>query len=501
MTATAFPAPVYRDTVLGPLFENMKRHHWRQLMRINNAHAVMLAEQGLLTAAEAAAILGALDAIETDVASRLEEVGVGSSEEDLFCVIEDDLRRRLGIAVAGRLHTGRSRNDIDRTLFNLALRDKVLALSEALVLLIDGVIAVATRHRDTLVVAYTHGQPAQPTTWGHYLAALIEVLLRDVDRLSHALGMVDQSAMGAAAITTTGFPIDRKRMAELLGFARFQENAYGCIAAADCTVGVYAALKVMFLNIGRFVQDLNQWAGFEVGQLHIPDAFVQRSSIMPQKRNPVPIEHLRVMCSFGASCCDGVMLATHNTPFTDVNDTEHEAQEMGYGALDTAGRVVALLHGLLDVATINTAVVRRHIDQSYITITEVADSLVRSEGISFGQAHNICSELARHMGEQGQTLATVPYAVFAAAFTAAVERPPTLAEDEFRRIGTPEHFIAVRTQCGGPAPAPMDRSLSGYRDQLEIDRARVAGHQSRIEAAAAKLTDRVAHWRAAQPKT
>jgi argininosuccinate lyase len=108
MTAPAFPAPVYRDTVLGPLFENMKRHHWRQLMRINNAHAVMLAEQGLLTAAEAAAILGALDAIETDVASRLDEVGVGSSEEDLFCVIEDDLRRRLGIAVAGRLHTGRS---------------------------------------------------------------------------------------------------------------------------------------------------------------------------------------------------------------------------------------------------------------------------------------------------------------------------------------------------------------------------------------------------------
>ena len=501
MTATAFPAPVYRDTVLGPLFENMKRHHWRQLMRINNAHAVMLAEQGLLTAAEAAAILGALDAIETDVASRLEEVGVGSSEEDLFCVIEDDLRHRLGIAVAGRLHTGRSRNDIDRTLFNLALRDKVLALSEELVLLIDGVIAVATRHRDTLVVAYTHGQPAQPTTWGHYLAALIEVLLRDVDRLSHALGMVDQSAMGAAAITTTGFPIDRKRMAELLGFARFQENAYGCIAAADCTVGVYAALKVMFLNIGRFVQDLNQWAGFEVGQLHVPDAFVQRSSIMPQKRNPVPIEHLRVMCSLGASCCDGVMLATHNTPFTDVNDTEHEAQEMGYGALDTAGRVVALLRGLLEVATINTAVVRRHIDQSYITITEVADSLVRSEGISFGQAHNICSQLARHMGEQGQTLATVPYAVFATAFAAAVDRPPKLAEDEFRRIGTPEHFIAVRTQCGGPAPAPMDRSLSGYRDQLEIDRARVAGHQSRIEAAAAKLTDRVAHWRAAQPKT
>jgi argininosuccinate lyase len=119
---------------------------------------------------------------------------------------------------------------------------------------------------------------------------------------------------------------------------------------------------------------------------------------------------------------------------------------------------------------------------------------VRSEGISFGQAHSICSRLARHMGEQGQTLATVPYAVFAAAFAASVDRPPGLAEAEFRRIGTPEHFIAVRTLCGGPAPAPMDRSLAGYRDQLEIGRARLAGHHRRIEAAAAKLADRVAHW-------
>ncbi len=492
---TAFPAPAYRATVLAPLFENMKRHHWRNLLRIDRAHAVMLAEQGLLAAGDAGAILVALEAIESDFAARLAEVGVGSAEEDLFCVIEDELRLRLGIAIAGRLHTGRSRNDIDHTLFNLALRDRLVALLGGLLELIDGMVTLATRHRDTLVVAYTHGQPAQPTTWGHYLAALIEILLRDVDRLSHAQRTVDQSAMGAAAITTTGFSIDRARMAALLGFARAQENAYGCIAAADGTIGVYAALKILFLNVGRFVQDLNQWAGFELGQLHVPDAFVQRSSIMPQKRNPVPIEHLRVMCSLGASRCDGVMLAVHNTPFTDVNDTEHEVQEMGYHAFDTAGRMVTLLDALLTAATIDTASVRRNIDQSYITITEVADSLVRSEGISFGEAHTICSRLARHMSDYDQTLATLPYAVFAGAFAAVVERPPTLHETEFRRIGTPDHFIAVRTVYGGPAPAPMDRSLAGYRNQLEINRAQLADHQRRIETAATELADGVAHWR------
>ena len=267
------------------------------------------------------------------------------------------------------------------------------------------------------------------------------------------------------------------------------------IAAADGTIGAYAALKILFLNVGRFVQDLNQWAGFELGQLHVPDAFVQRSSIMPQKRNPVPIEHLRVMCSLGASRCDGVMLAVHNTPFTDVNDTEHEVQEMGYRAFDTAGRMVALLDAFLAAATIDTAAVRHNIDQSFITITEVADSLVRSEGISFGQAHAICSRLARHMSDHSQTLATVPYAVFAGAFAAVVERPPVLHEAEFRRIGTPDHFIAVRTLYGGPAPAPMDRSLAGYRNQLDINRARLADQRRRIETAATELADCVAHWR------
>jgi argininosuccinate lyase len=212
---------------------------------------------------------------------------------------------------------------------------------------------------------------------------------------------------------------------------------------------------------------------------------------MPQKRNPVPIEHLRVMCSLGAARCDAVMLAVHNTPFTDVNDTEHEVQEMGYRAFDTAGRMVTLLDAFLGAATIDSAMVRRHIEQSYVTITEVADSLVRAEGISFGQAHDICSRLARHMGEHAQTLATVPYSAFSTAFAAVVGRPPVVDETEFRRIGTPEHFIAVRTLFGGPAPGPMDRSLAGYRHQLELYRARLAEQDHRIEAAAVELTESV----------
>lgn len=461
MSDERFPARVYKDTVLAPLFEGVKRHHWRYQMEINQASAVLLAEAGLLTEVEARDILRALVDIGNTI--DIEQLRYTGEHEDFFFYVEGELIRRLGVDVAGKLHTGRSRNDIDHTVFKMALKDRVTALLAAHVAMIETLLEVATRERSTIVVAYTHGQPAQPTTYGHYLAAFIELSLRDIARLRHALFTVDLSSMGAAAITTSGFNLDRARIAELLGFAGVQENSYGCIAAADYATGVYGALKLVFINTGRFVQDLNSWTGFEIGQLRVPDAFVQISSIMPQKRNPVPVEHLRLIASLGAARCEAVLTAVHNTPFTDMNDSEGEVQIAGYDAFDAAHRMMALLAGLLSVVTIDEAKVRRHIDEAGITLAELADSLVRTEGISFRQAHDVASKLARRMIDGGMTLSTIPFAEFATLFTAAIARAPRLSEPDFRRFTTPEHFIAIRTMHGGPAPAPLEASLARYR--------------------------------------
>ena len=466
-----FPARVYKDTVLSPLFEGVKRHHWRYQMRINEASAVLLAECGLLEQEEARVILEALDDILRTL--DLESLVYTGEYEDFFFYVESELIRRLGVEVAGKLHTGRSRNDIDHTVFKLALKDRLTALFDAHLAMIDGLLAVAERERSTIVVAYTHGQPAQPTTYGHYLAAFIELSLRDVDRLLHAARTVDLCSMGAAAITTSGFGLDRKRMADLLGFADVQENSYGSIAAADYATGVYAALKLAFIHAGRFVQDLNTWTGFEIGHLHIPDAFVQVSSIMPQKRNPVPVEHLRLIASLGAARCEAVLTAVHNTPFTDMNDSEGEVQIAGYDAFDTAHRFMPLLSGLLDAATIDSAKVRRHIDEAGITLAELADSLVRTEEISFRQAHEVASKLARRMIDGGMTLSKIPFAEFGQIFVAVMQRPARLTEAEFRRFTTPEHFIAVRTMRGGPAPAALAASFARYHRDIAAKRAAI----------------------------
>ncbi|HEY0420456.1 MAG TPA: lyase family protein, partial [Acetobacteraceae bacterium] len=356
---STFPAPDYKETVLAPLFEGFKRHHRAHLLAIHHAHGLMLAERGWLSREELRALFRALREI-TEGLDPASLIYTGE-HEDYFFFLEAGLKSRLGADLAGRLHTGRSRNDIDHTIFKMELRARLLALHRQVEALLAVLLDRAVRGADTLVVAYTHGQPAQPTSFGHYLAALVEILLRDLGRIGHALDTVDRSSLGAAAITTSGFGLDRGRVAALLGFSLVQENSYGCIAAVDYIAETYACLKVLLLGLGRFVQDLNFWTGFEVGHLLVPDAYVQVSSIMPQKRNPVPVEHLRLLCSLAAGRADTVLLALHNTPFTDMNDSEGTVQEAGYEAFDTAARALALLSGFMQAVEIDEARVRAHI--------------------------------------------------------------------------------------------------------------------------------------------
>jgi argininosuccinate lyase len=460
--ADRFPAPAFAQSVLAPAFALGQRHHLAHLMQLHRAHGVMLTEQGLLTADEVSAILLALDSIESELAARQEPEPYTGEFEDMFFFVERLLTERIGPDTAGRLHTGRSRNDIDHTLFKLALRERIDSLTTRLLDVVATLILRSRSEAGTLILAYTHGQPAQPSTYGHYLSALTETLLRDATRLLQARDVADLCTMGAAAITTTGFPLNRARMAELLGFRDFLLNSYGCIASSDYTAGVYAAMKVMALNLGRFAQDMAFWTAFEVGQLRFSDGFVQISSIMPQKRNPVPVEHLRLMSSLCMGKCDAVLTALHNTPFTDMNDNEHEVHAQGYEAFALAERILILVDGVLSSATIDEARARANIDASYATITELADTIVREERLPFSAAHHIAGDLAKHMQKSGQSLSTVSYETFSRIFAEQAGRPPEMPETTFRHVVTPDHFIAVRKLPGGPAPEAMADSLAVY---------------------------------------
>jgi argininosuccinate lyase len=459
-----FPDATYRDTVLEPLFDAAKLHYAAPVRAINRAHLVMLAEEGILSRDVARKIAQALNEIDAEI--DLTKLRYTGEYEDYFFLVEAELKRRLGPDVAGALHTARSRNDMDHTVFKLVLRDKTDALLAQAMVLSRDLVKTARRERDTLIVAYTHGQPAQPTTYGHYLAAAIEVLNRDGERLCDARGALDHCPMGAAAITTSGFPINRHRVAELLGFAEPMRNSYGCIAGVDYVTGLYSAMKLMFLHLGRVIQDMQFWSAFEVGQLYVPNAMVQISSIMPQKRNPVPIEHLRHLASMTVGRCDAVVNTMHNTPFTDMNDSEGEVQVAGYAAFESAARVLSLLNALIPACSINADRVAANMDAACVTVTELADSLVRGEGLSFRQAHEIASKTARDVIARAVPLAD-GYAAFQQAFIAETGRKPALDPAGFAVAVSAENFVALRDRFGGPAPAPLDDALRYYTYQLD----------------------------------
>ncbi|HWJ87445.1 MAG TPA: argininosuccinate lyase [Pelagibacterium sp.] len=485
---SSFPDPVYKETVLRPLFDGAKAHHVDGFRSIDRAHLVMLAETGILSGEQASAIGKALAAIDAEV--DLSAFTYTGEVEDFFFLIEKQLKERLGPDLAGRLHTARSRNDIDHTLFKLGLKPRMEGLLERTRGLLAALIDTAEREKDTLIVAYTHGQPAQPTTFGHYLGAMIEVLIRDIEKLEAALAVVDLCPMGAAAITTSGFPIDRDRVAQLLGFSRPLENSYGCIASVDYITGVYGSMALMFLHLGRPIQDFQVWSSFEVGQLYVPNALVQISSIMPQKRNPVPIEHLRHLASQTYGRAKAMLDVMHNTPFTDMNDSEGESQAMGYQAFDVAYRVLDLLTALIAQVKIDPENVDRNTKRSCITITELADSLVRDEGLSFRQAHEIAAETAKAVVAAGTSLVEDGYAPFQVAFEAATGRPAQLAQDRFEELVSARYFVSVRNRPGGPGEKALTASLKGYRAKLDAFTAHAGERAEHLAQANAELNQK-----------
>ena len=459
-----FPADVYSEAVLAPDLEVYKEYFSESLHEINIAHCIMLSEQGLLNASETKSILQGLTSINSE--KPYMDVEFDGTFEDLFFLVERELGYRIGSEIAGKLHTGRSRNDMEHTMFRLQLRDRLTNLLKQYVSLLRQLIDRAERGVNEIVLLYTHGQPAQPSTLAHYLSAAIEFILNDIDRIKFAHNLVNMSPMGAAAITTSGFSLNRNRVAHLLGFPKIVENSYGAIANVDYITGSYSAIKLGCLHLGRFVQDLVTWTGFEVSQIKVPDGFVQISSIMPQKRNPVPLEHLRLKFSLAGGGADQIVNTMHNTPFADMNDSERETQATGFAVFDRLNKALPLLAGFVDSIEIDTASVSKRINQSMATITELADHLARTEGISFRLAHSVAHKLAYQALSLESSLDQLDFNVFVESFEEVVGVKPITNEKNFRKVCSPEHFISVRKIPGGPARATIKKSLKVYVKRL-----------------------------------
>lgn len=229
-----------------------------------------------------------------------------------------DFEPRL-IAVVGqdasRLHIGRSRQDIGATIARMSLRDGLLQEYQALMVAREKLLAIAGQHQQTIIPAYTHGVQAQPTTFAHFLLAWESAVARICERLQQAYQRVNNSPLGAAALATSSFPIDRKRLAGLLGFDGLVENSYDAnhLASTDSSLDVAGALQIAAIQLGQFAQDLHaQYAAPSPWLMLSEGNLTGVSSLMPQKRNPAALEQLRTQCSMMAGEMQTVFLLSHN---------------------------------------------------------------------------------------------------------------------------------------------------------------------------------------------
>jgi argininosuccinate lyase len=455
----------YVAHVLRPNFSQARQYLFVPLMLVSEAHALMLYRAKLLPQAQAQAILAALSEIERAGANAFrysEEV------EDLYFAVERQLIAATGPNVGGNLQIARSRNDVDSAMIRLVLRETILGALEALAELRETIIDLAVIHVDSLMPGYTHAQPAQPTTLAHYLAGTLAALERDATRLQATFANVNQNPLGAAALTTTPYAIDRHLTERLLGFQGLAENGFEAVGGVDHVTAALGALVSLEINLSRLNYDLLLFSSREFGFFGVADAFIQISSIMPQKRNPVVLEHVRAKLSRAHGAAQTVFTLTRNVPFGDINDVGENLIHPTLEAFTNLDEALDLLEAVLRAGSWQTARMEARAGEHFTTATGLADALVL-HGLAFRSAHGVVSGLVDVAYQRGLGWQDVTAALVDEIAVAKLGYAVGLSDKAVAEALNPRLFVTARANLGGPARAVMLPFLERRHQRLVAD--------------------------------
>ena len=474
------PAPRLIEAYFAPNLARGLAHGFAIEIWSHLAHALMLERRGIIAAPDAARLCAALLDLH---AAGPEVLAIDGRQEDLYSYIERHLTRTLGPETGGRLHTGRSRNDLHTTTARMIQREKLLAALDALLALRRRVLALAEAHAATIMPGYTHWQHAQPITLGYYLLAFADVLARDTTRLVAALRHTNLSPLGAGALATTAFPLDRQMTADALGFDGLVEVAYDGVASRDDAHETVAAMAVLMTSISRLAVDLQAWSTLEYRFIELGDQHCSVSSIMPQKKNPAALEHLKAAAAMVTGHLVAALAGSKNTAFADVSDGVSAINAPVIEALLTATRAMWLLEDVLAALTVFPERMRHLAEIGYGTATELADVIVRETGLSFRMAHNVVASVVAAAIAAGRPATAIGTAELDASAMAHFGRSLGLRPEIVAAALDPARNIAGRTVTGGPAAGNMAAMLADRAIRLAADEALSAAATARVNTA------------------
>lgn len=483
------PAQSLVEAYFAPSVAAGIRFQFEPEMRIHLAHAVMLERQGIVSRPDIARILQVLLDLRGAGSASL---GIDYKQEDLYSYVESHIVRTLGPEVGGRLHTARSRNDLHTTSWRLALRARLIELLQALNSLRRCTLELALRHAETVMPGYTHTQHAQPVSLGYYLLTAAEVLGRDCTRLFGALAHCDCCPLGAGALTTTGFPIDRQLVSDLLGFEQLLEIAYDGVSCRDDAHEAVAAAAVMMTGLSRLATDLKSWNTMEFGMIELADEFSAVSSIMPQKKNPQALEYIKGAAAKVTGALTTALACSKNTALADVNDGVTALNVPVAEAVEESRSSLVVMRGVLETMTVRPARMRHLAEIGFGTATELSDVIVRETGMSFRMAHNIVGKVVRETLEAGRTALEIDANALEQAAQALFGRGLGLSEAVVRNALDPMENLRLRTITGGPAPLRMQEMVGRRGGALDADEAKLRRVRERVASADERLNTMVA---------
>ena len=417
------------------------------------AHAAMLGAQGIISQPDADAILAGLEGILADLQSGA--LAIDPTAEDIHTFVEAELTVRIG-APGKRLHTGRSRNDQVATDLRLTLRQQAQSLNTGIAALAAALLKKASENTTSVMPGYTHLQRAQPVTFGMHLAAYVQMLLRDMERLADWKKRMNYSPLGCGALAGTTYPIDRAATAAALGFAAPCENSLDGVSDRDFCIELAAVIATCMMHLSRLSEEIILWCSWEFKFVELDDAFTTGSSIMPQKKNPDVTELIRGKTGRVYGDLNALLVMMKGLPLAYNKDMQ-EDKEAIFDAVDTLDLCLTTLAPLVETMTVLPQYLRAAAAKGFINATDCADYLTK-KGVPFRDAYKLTGALVAHCIKNNTTLEALPLAVYQ-SFS------PVFEQDVYAAIDLAA-CCEGRASYGGPAVQSVKEQLANAEQRL-----------------------------------
>ena len=418
------------------------------------AHATMLGEQGIIPKADAEAIVAGLRGIEADIAAG--KVQFELDAEDIHMNVEKLLIERIGDA-GKRLHTGRSRNDQVALDCRMYVRDAAREAAGLMRELCETLLRIAGEHLHTIMPGYTHLQRAQPITLSHHMMAYFKMYTRDMHRMTEVYAHADVMPLGSGALAGTTYPLNRGRVAELLGFSAITQNSLDGVADRDFVCDYLYAASVCMMHLSRFCEELILWNSHEFRFVEMDDAYATGSSIMPQKKNPDVAELIRGKTGRVYGDLTGLLTTLKGLPLAYNKDMQEDKEAL-FDARDTLVKSLVVFGAMLSTCTFNTSNMERGAVGGFTNATDAADYLVK-KGMPFRDAHAVIGRLVLHCVKENKAILDLSLEELR-GFSELFD------EDVFEACSM-RACVELRDVPGGPAPGRVQSAIDAGQAWLD----------------------------------